>query len=87
MLNAHTLEQLQALQLTAMAATWTTQPQNAELTALSFDERPWGPPWRSPGFDPSIRASAHALGARLAGRRSGRHGVVRAASRGRRRLT
>jgi DNA replication protein DnaC len=39
MLNAQTLEQLQALKLTAMAATWTTQPQNAELTALSFDER------------------------------------------------
>ena len=39
MLNAQTLEQLQALKLTAMAATWTTQPQDAELTALSFDER------------------------------------------------
>jgi DNA replication protein DnaC len=39
MLNAQTLEQLQALKLTAMAATWTAQPQNAELTALSFDER------------------------------------------------
>ena len=39
MLTAQTLEQLQALKLTAMAAAWTTQPQTAELTALSFDER------------------------------------------------
>ena len=36
MLNAHTLEQLHALKLAAMAATWTTQPQDAELTALSL---------------------------------------------------
>jgi transposase len=34
-----TLEQLQALKLTTMAATWSAQPQNAELTALSFDDR------------------------------------------------
>ena len=39
MLTAPTLEQLQALRLTAMAAAWTAQPQNAELSALSFDER------------------------------------------------
>lgn len=39
MLTAQTLEQLQALKLTAMAAAWTAQPQNAELSALSFDER------------------------------------------------
>jgi DNA replication protein DnaC len=39
MLTAQTLEQLQALKLTAMAAAWTAQPQNAELTALSFDDR------------------------------------------------
>ena len=39
MLNAQTLEQLQALKLTALAAAWSTQPANAELAALSFDER------------------------------------------------
>jgi len=39
MLNGQTLEQLQALKLTALAAAWTAQLQNAELTALSFDER------------------------------------------------
>ena len=39
MLPAPTLEQLQALRLTAMAAAWTAQPQNAELSTLSFDER------------------------------------------------
>jgi DNA replication protein DnaC len=39
MLSAPTLEQLQALRLTAMAAAWTAQPQNAELSSLSFDER------------------------------------------------
>ena len=33
------LEQLQALKLTALAAAWSTQPENAELAALSFDER------------------------------------------------
>jgi hypothetical protein len=39
MLAAPTLEQLQALRLTAMAAAWTAQPQHAELSRLSFDER------------------------------------------------
>jgi len=39
MLNGQTLEQLQALKLTTLAAAWTAQQQNAELTALSFDER------------------------------------------------
>ena len=39
MLSAPTLEQLQTLRLTAMAAAWTAQPQNAELSSLSFDER------------------------------------------------
>jgi DNA replication protein DnaC len=39
MLTAQTLEQLHALKLTTMAATWSAQPQNAELTALSFDDR------------------------------------------------
>src|SRR5712692_11783258 len=39
MLNAQTLEQLQALKLTALAAAWSTQPENAELAALAFDER------------------------------------------------
>jgi DNA replication protein DnaC len=39
MFTAQTLEQLQALKLTTMAATWSAQPENAELTALSFDDR------------------------------------------------
>jgi hypothetical protein len=39
MLNGQTLEQLHALKLPALAAAWTAQQQNAELTALSFDER------------------------------------------------
>ena len=39
MLNGQTLEQLQALRLPALAAAWTAQQPNAELTALSFDER------------------------------------------------
>ncbi len=39
MLTAPTLEQLQALKLTAMAAAWTAQQQAAEMTALAFDER------------------------------------------------
>ena len=39
MLNAPTLEQLQALKLAAMATAWTEQQQQAEMTALAFDER------------------------------------------------
>jgi len=39
MLASQTLEQLQALRLTAMAQAWTAQQQDAELSALSFDER------------------------------------------------
>jgi DNA replication protein DnaC len=39
MLNGQTLEQLHALKLPALAAAWTAQQQNAELAALSFDER------------------------------------------------
>jgi hypothetical protein len=39
MLTAPTLEPLHTLRLTAMAAAWTAQPQHAELSALSFDER------------------------------------------------
>jgi DNA replication protein DnaC len=39
MLNAPTLEQLHALKLTAMAAAWTEQQPQADLTALAFDER------------------------------------------------
>jgi len=38
-LNAPTLEQLQALKLAAMATAWTEQQQQAEMTALAFDER------------------------------------------------
>ena len=37
MLNAPTLEQLQALKLAAMATAWTEQQQQAEMTALAFD--------------------------------------------------
>ena len=39
MLNAPTLEQLQALKLSAMATAWTDQQQQADMTALAFDER------------------------------------------------
>jgi hypothetical protein len=36
---APTLEQLHTLKLTAMAAAWTEQQHQADLTALAFDER------------------------------------------------
>ncbi len=39
MLTAPTMEHLQALKLDAMAAAWTAQQQQADLTALAFDER------------------------------------------------
>ena len=39
MLNAPTLENLHALKLTAMAAAWTEQQHQADMTALAFDER------------------------------------------------
>lgn len=39
MLNAPTLEQLHALKLGTMAAAWNEQQGQADLTALSFDER------------------------------------------------
>ena len=39
MLSPPTMEQLQALKLFALAAAWTAQQQDAELSALSFDER------------------------------------------------
>ncbi len=39
MLNPPTLEQLQQLKLTAMAAAWTAQQQDADGSALGFDER------------------------------------------------
>jgi hypothetical protein len=39
MLTAPTLEQLHALKLTAMAAAWTEQQHQADMTALAFDER------------------------------------------------
>src|SRR6266542_4398078 len=39
MLNAPTLEQLQALKLATMATAWTAQQQQADMTALAFDER------------------------------------------------
>ena len=39
MLSPPTMEQLQALKLAALAAAWTAQQQDAELSALSFDER------------------------------------------------
>jgi IstB-like ATP binding protein len=39
MLNPPTLNTLHALKLPAMAAAWTAQPQDAQVTGLSFDER------------------------------------------------
>jgi DNA replication protein DnaC len=39
MLTAPTIEHLQALKLDTMAAAWTAQQQQADLTALAFDER------------------------------------------------
>ena len=39
MLSPPTMEQLQTLKLFALAAAWTAQQQDAELSALSFDER------------------------------------------------
>ena len=39
MLNAPTLEKLHALKLAAMAAAWNDQQGQADVTALSFDER------------------------------------------------
>jgi DNA replication protein DnaC len=39
MLNAPTLEQLHALKLSMMATAWTEQQQQADMTALAFDER------------------------------------------------
>ena len=39
MLTAPTLEKLHALKLTAMAAAWTEQQHQADMTALAFDER------------------------------------------------
>jgi len=39
MLNAPTLEQLHALKLADMATAWTEQQQQADMTALAFDER------------------------------------------------
>jgi DNA replication protein DnaC len=39
MLNAPTLEKLHALKLDALAAAWTEQQHQADLTALAFDER------------------------------------------------
>src|SRR2546427_11628627 len=39
MLNAPTIEQLHALKLSAMATAWTEQQQQADMTALAFDDR------------------------------------------------
>jgi DNA replication protein DnaC len=39
MLTAPTIEKLQTLKLSAMVTAWTEPQQNAELTALGFDER------------------------------------------------
>jgi DNA replication protein DnaC len=39
MLSPPTLDKLQALKCTAMAAAWTAQQQDAEASSLSFDER------------------------------------------------
>lgn len=39
MLRSPTMEQLQALKLSALAAAWTAQQQDAAISSLSFDER------------------------------------------------
>src|SRR5262245_13576294 len=39
MLNAPTLEKLHALKLDALAAAWTEQQRQADMTALAFDKR------------------------------------------------
>ena len=39
MLNAPTLDKLHSLKLAAMAAAWTEQQHQADMTALAFDER------------------------------------------------
>jgi DNA replication protein DnaC len=39
MLTSPTLDKLQALKLSVMATAWTDQQQQAEMTALAFDER------------------------------------------------
>ncbi len=39
MLNPPTMDKLHALKLAAMAAAWTAQQQEAQVTGLSFDER------------------------------------------------
>lgn len=39
MLNAPTVDKLHALKLDAMAAAWTEQQHQADMTALAFDER------------------------------------------------
>ena len=39
MLNAPTVEKLHALKLDAMAAAWTEQQHQADMTALAVDER------------------------------------------------
>jgi DNA replication protein DnaC len=39
MLTSPTMEQLHALKLSALASAWTEQQQQADMTALAFDER------------------------------------------------
>ncbi len=39
MLSPPTLDKLHALKLPAMAAAWTAQAQEADVSALPFDER------------------------------------------------
>jgi DNA replication protein DnaC len=39
MLNAPTLDKLHSLKLAALAAAWTEQQHQADMTALAFDER------------------------------------------------
>jgi len=64
MLNAPTIEQLHALMLAAMATAWTEQQQQADMTALAFDERLRAPKsghrWRrhtSSGVSPAFARS------------------------------
>src|SRR5256712_11606621 len=58
MLATPTLDKLHALKLPAMAQAWLEQQQNAELTALGFDERLGllvDAEWPAPGHTPPAR--------------------------------
>ncbi len=75
MLSPPTMEQLQALKLTAMATAWTTQQQDAPVQGLGFDER-FGllveAEWLARRHGP-VRLEAACARALAAGARSYRH--------------